>query len=273
MKDHGARVLIPVGIHACNPGPMTGAGNWTWLIEGRVPTLIDAGTGDPRHLQALDEALRGARLAQVLVTHGHSDHASGAPAIAGRESSGRFHKMPWPERDERVAVAWTPIADGDVLEAGDTSLVAVHTPGHAPDHLCFWHQETRTVFCGDLAIQGTTVWIPATGRGEMADYVASLERILSLNPARMMPAHGAVIEDPVPLLRQYIEHRLRREQQVLEALRRGDSSVDAIVGRIYRALQDKLVPFARDSVTAHLQKLEREGRARSAAGAWHIIEP
>jgi glyoxylase-like metal-dependent hydrolase (beta-lactamase superfamily II) len=252
---------------------MTGDGNWTWLIPGRLPTLIDAGTGDPRHLQALDDALGGRPLAQVLVTHGHSDHASGAPAISARMPTAAFLKMPWPERDARLPIRWTPIGDGTLVEAGDTSLLAIHTPGHAPDHLCFWHQETRTVFGGDLVIQGTTVFIPASLQGDMAAYVASLERILALDPLRILPAHGPVIDAPVSLLRRYIAHRREREEQVVAALRLGLADVDAIVRRIYRDLPDALVARARDSVTAHLHKLERDGRARSVEGAWNIIEP
>lgn len=264
--------LNPVAIHAHNPGPMTGAGNWTWLIPGRIPTLIDAGTGDPRHLDALVEALDRATLQQVLVTHSHLDHAAGAPAIAGRMPHARFMKMPWPERDSKWTVEWDALADGDVIAVGDTAVTAIHTPGHAPDHLCFWHPESRTLFGGDLAVQGTTVWIPTSLRGDLSDYMASLERILTLAPARILPAHGAVIEDPQQLLQGYIAHRREREQQVLEALRDGDSDPDAIVERIYRSVTQRLLPLAREGVIAQLIKLEREGRARRDGDAWHIID-
>jgi glyoxylase-like metal-dependent hydrolase (beta-lactamase superfamily II) len=265
--------LIPVAVHAFNPGPMTGEGNSTWLIRGPVPTLIDAGVGEPRHLDALQDALGGDRLAHVLVTHGHGDHASGAPAIAARMPGVAFLKMPWPERDARVPVSWQSIGDGEVIQAGDTSLLAIHTPGHAPDHLCFWHEQSRTLFGGDLAIEGTTVWIPASLQGDMAAYMSSLERTASLNPGRILPAHGPVIDDPVPLLRRYLSHRRRREEQVLDGLRRGYTRVDAIVEQIYRGLAPSLVSRAAGTVTAHLVKLEREGRARADADAWHIIDP
>jgi glyoxylase-like metal-dependent hydrolase (beta-lactamase superfamily II) len=265
--------LIPVALHAFNPGLMTGEGNWTWLIQGRVPTLIDAGVGEPRHLDALEDALRGDVLAQVLVTHGHGDHASGAPAIGARMPDAVFLKMPWPERDARVAVSWQSIGDGDVLQAGDTSLVAIATPGHAPDHLCFWHAESRTVFGGDLAIEGTTVWIPAGLQGDMAAYIASLERIALLNPGKILPAHGPVVDDPAPLLQRYLSHRRVREEQVLDALRHGDTQVGAIVEHIYRGLAPSLVSRAAETVRAHLVKLEHEGRARADADAWHIIDP
>jgi glyoxylase-like metal-dependent hydrolase (beta-lactamase superfamily II) len=265
--------LIPVPLHAFNPGPMTGAGNWTWLIEGRVPTLVDAGVGDPRHVDAIHSALRGAALAQVLVTHGHTDHASGAPALASRMPHARFVKMPWPERDTQYPVGWQPLADNDVIEAGDSTLRALHTPGHAPDHFCFWHAESRSLFCGDLMQRGSTVWIPGGRDGDVGAYIASLERILALEPARVFPAHGPVIDDPVRLLRNYIDHRREREEQVLDALRNGNATTDAITARIYRGLKEQLIPLARESVTAHLRKLEREGRARREGEAWHIIEP
>lgn len=252
---------------------MTGEGNWTWLIGGRVPTLVDAGTGDPRHLAALVEALGGAVLAQVIVTHGHVDHASGAPALAAAFPGARFRKMPWPGRDDRWPAPWEPLQDGDRVEAGDTSLVAIHTPGHAPDHLCFWHQDSRTVFGGDLAVKGMTVYIPSRLQGDLAAYLASLRRILDLRPARLLPAHGGIIEDPDAVLRGYIEHRLEREAQVIDALRAGRADPAAIVAHVYRGLKDSLAPLAVESVEAHLVKLEREGRARRDGNAWLIIEP
>ena len=145
--------MNPVPIHAFNPGPITGAGNWTWLIPGRVPTLVDAGTGDPRHLAALAAALDGATLEQVVVTHSHSDHAAGASAIAERYPEVRFLKMPWPDRDPKWGVSWVAVADGEEIAAGDQTITAVHTPGHAPDHLCLWHPPTRTSSCSVSSAQ------------------------------------------------------------------------------------------------------------------------
>ncbi|MBI2188015.1 MAG: MBL fold metallo-hydrolase [Acidobacteria bacterium] len=249
--------MNPIALHAANPGPMTGTGNWTWLIPGRVPTLIDAGVGETPHLAALDEALGGAALRQVLVTHAHSDHAAGASAIAARTPGVRFRKMPWPARDSRWPVRWERLADGDRIEAGDEHLTVVHTPGHAPDHLCFWHAETRTLFGGDLVIEGTTVYIPASLQGDLAASLASLERVLALVPARILPAHGSAIDDPVRLLREYLEHRREREAQILDALRHGAHDPDAIV--------------ARETVIAHLEKLEHERRAARRGDVWTII--
>ncbi|HXH26198.1 MAG TPA: MBL fold metallo-hydrolase [Vicinamibacterales bacterium] len=280
--------MKPIPIHAFNPGPYTGAGNWTWLIRGRVTTLIDAGTGEPQHLEAIERALDGAALSQVLVTHAHGDHASGAMAIAARFPGARFFKWLWPGRDGRWPVPWEPLQDEATIAAGDEALTVIHTPGHAPDHLCFWHESSRTLFCGDLAQRGTTIYIPSKLQGDLSAYLASLERVLALNPVQLLPAHGPVIDDPERVLRGYIEHRREREAQILEQLRGGAHTPDAIVSRIYRGLTDALVPMARETVLAHLLKLEREGRVRRAAesgpgdaagrsdagaDAWHIIEP
>ena len=252
---------------------MTGAGNWTWLIPGRVPTLIDAGVGNPRHLDAVATALGDTVLVQVLVTHGHTDHASGVTAIAERMRGVRFRKMPWRGRDDIYPVRWESLADNDVVPAGDTSVLALHTPGHSPDHICFFHEETRSLFCGDLVQRGGTIWIPGNEHGDVGAYIGSLERMLALEPARAFPAHGPVIDEPVRLLRSYIDHRREREEQVIDALRQGDATPQAITTRIYRGLKESLLSLARESVTAHLRKLEREGRARREGDAWHIIEP
>jgi glyoxylase-like metal-dependent hydrolase (beta-lactamase superfamily II) len=271
--------LNPIPIHAFNPGPYTGDGNWTWLIPGRVTTLVDAGTGEPQFLDALSHALNGAALSQVIVTHGHTDHASGVTALAARFPGVRFLKMPWPERDGRWPAPWEALVDGATIAAGDDSLTAIHTPGHAPDHLCFWHADSRTMFCGDLAQKGTTIYIPPNLQGDLIAYLTSLERVLALRPARLLPAHGPVIDDPDAVLRGYLEHRQEREQQIVGLLREGAMSPDAIVTRLYRGLNETLVPMARESVLAHLLKLEREGLVRRegdaarAEHAWHIIEP
>jgi glyoxylase-like metal-dependent hydrolase (beta-lactamase superfamily II) len=261
-----------LALQAFNPGPMTGAGNWTWLVPGRAPTLIDAGVGDPRHLDAIEEALGGALLEQVVVTHGHSDHASGAPAIAARFPEARFLKIAWPDRDARWPVAWEPVGDGGLVAAGDARLLALHTPGHAPDHLCLWHEETRTLFGGDLVQKGATVWIPAGADGDLAAYLASLERVRALRPARILPAHGPAIEDPPALIDRYLAHRRERDGQILDALRAGAADPQAIAARVYRGLRPEVAPRARETVVAHLLKLEREGLVGRRGDAWHIMD-
>jgi hydroxyacylglutathione hydrolase len=263
--------VIP--IHAFNPGPMTGEGNWTWLLPGLVPTLVDAGTGEPAHLAAIEQALEGARLSQVLVTHAHGDHASGVVALARRFEGVRFLKMFWEERDRRWPVDWERLVDGQPVVAGDETLSAVHTPGHAPDHLCFWHDASRTLFSGDLAVKGSTVYIPSNLGGDLVQYLASLERVLALAPSRLLPAHGPVIDDPNAVLRGYISHRRRREEQILAALAEGDRTPDALMPIVYPGLKEHLANVVRETILAHLVKLEREGRAGRRGDAWHMIGP
>src|SRR5439155_23724931 len=146
-------MLSPVLLSAHNPSPMTGAGNNTYLLAGGdgSATLVDAGVGEPAHLADLAVALdaRRARLDLVLVTHGHRDHAAGAPAIARAHPSAVFAKLPWPDEDAQYGVAWRTLDDGEVIVgAGGEPLTVIHTPGHSPDHLAFWHKPTRTVFTG-----------------------------------------------------------------------------------------------------------------------------
>lgn len=248
---------------------MTGAGNWTYFLPGRHPVLIDAGVGDPRHLEAIGRA-RAEGPGHVLVSHAHGDHISGTGALAARWPETRFSKMPWPERDVTHGVQWRALADGDVVPAGDGELHVVHTPGHAPDHLTFWHPPTRSALSGDLVVAGTTVVIPASMGGSLRAYLASLERLLSLGPARLLPAHGEPIDQPERLIRQYLAHRREREKQVIAALQRGLCSADALVTQIYMGLADALVPMARESVVAHLHKLEDDGVVRREGEDWAL---
>ena len=256
-------------IHAANPGPYTGDGNWTYLIPGASPVLIDAGVGNPQHLDRLAE-LAPQGPAEVLVTHAHSDHSSGAPAIHARWARTGFAKLPWPEKDARFDVVWKPLADGDRVNTAEGVLEAVHTPGHSPDHLAFWHAGSRTLFVGDLLIAGNTVFIPASSGGSLAAYLGSLHRLASLRPAVALPAHGPVIEDPIAVIERYLEHRKQREEQVLSALESGADSVEVITQRIYATHSTALIPLAKESVLAHLQKLLHEGRVGRHGERWTL---
>jgi len=253
-----------------NPGPYTGAGNNTYVISGETPTLVDAATGEAAHLRALADALAPTRLTQVLVTHAHSDHADGCDPIAERWPAAVFRKMPWPEPDRLQSVECVPVADGDRIPAGDGTLLAVHTPGHAPDHLCFLDEASGTLFSADLVVLGSSVVIPASRGGSLAQYLSSLRRVLALAPQRMLPAHGCAIDDPAAVLIQHLEHRQRREDQIVAALRAGDRRPDAIVDWLYEGLEPGLKGLARESVVAHLVKLEEEGRARSDGEEWEL---
>jgi glyoxylase-like metal-dependent hydrolase (beta-lactamase superfamily II) len=259
--------MKPLALHAANPGPFTGEGNWTYLIDGDVPVLIDSGVGNGAHLEAIDAAA-GDRALHLVVTHAHSDHISGAPAIVARRPSTRLSKMPWAERDRDLA--WQPLQDGDQVATGQGDLLVIHTPGHAPDHVCLWHEASRTLFVGDMLVQGTTVMIPASHGGSLVDYLRSLDRLLALNAARALPAHGPPIDDPAALIRHYIEHRAQREAQVQAALEAGARTIDELLARIYPGLQPALEPMARESLLAHLVKLASDGRAEPREGSWTV---
>ena len=248
---------------------MTGSGNWTYFLPGLHPTLIDAGVGAAAHLSALEQA-RPDGPGHVLVSHAHSDHIAGTDALRSRWPDTIFSKLPWPERDVRFPAPWQPLHDGQVIAAGDGELEVVHTPGHAPDHVAFWDAATRTLYSGDLVVSGTTVVIPASSGGSLAAYLRSLERVLALRPARLLPAHGPPIDDPTEVIGRYIAHRLEREQQVLDGLRNGARTLDALVTRIYIGLNPALVAMARESVSAHLRKLEDEGIVRRDGEEWGI---
>jgi glyoxylase-like metal-dependent hydrolase (beta-lactamase superfamily II) len=262
--------MKPILLHAANPGPFTGDGNWTYLIPGEKPLLIDAGVGKASHLEAL-AAAAPAGPARVLVTHAHSDHALGAPAIRSRWPAAEFWKKPWPEKDQAIAVPWQALADGDRVHTPEGDLEVIHTPGHSPDHVALWHAESRTVFAGDLLVLGTTVFIPASSGGSLADYLQSLRRLLALEPITAWPAHGPAIDDPAALIHRYLDHRREREAQVLAALGADGATVEQITIAIYVGLKDALAPMARESVLAHLLKLEHEGRVRRDGGRWAAV--
>ena len=243
-------------LHAGNASEWTGpTGNNTYLLPGVHAALVDAGVGHAAHLDALAGALHGEPLSRILITHGHVDHASGVPALAAR----------WPAVRVRGA-GYEPLREGERIPAGDTELVALHTPGHAPDHFCFFEETTGDLYCGDLLRLGGTIVIPASRGGDLQQYLASLERVRELRPRRLLPGHGPVIGDPIGIVESYIAHRAERDRQILAAIADGFTTPETIVPRVYGALPPPLVSAAADSVRAHLIKLRREGRIPDYAG-------
>jgi glyoxylase-like metal-dependent hydrolase (beta-lactamase superfamily II) len=235
-----------------NPSEWTGpTGNNTYLFPGAPSILIDAGVGHPEDVGAIASALDGAPLDMVLITHGHKDHAAGVPALLER----------WPHL-RVLGAGGEPIHNGDVFENSEVRLSALHTPGHAPDHFCFVDARSGDIFCGDLARAGGTIVIPTSTGGDLRAYLDSLRLVRGMHPPRLLPAHGPLIDEPTVVLDMYLAHRAEREAQVRAALAAGCLTADEIVARIYPRLSSGLIPAARESVLAHLQKIrEDDGRS------------
>jgi glyoxylase-like metal-dependent hydrolase (beta-lactamase superfamily II) len=242
-----------------NPGMMTGPGTNTYLVGIDEVAVIDPGPADDEHLDAI-VAAGGDRIEWILCTHTHGDHSPGAAGLKERTGA---EVLAFTDRDGLVCDRH--LVDGDVIEGSEFALRAVHTPGHASNHLCFLLERERMLFSGDHVMNGSTVVITPTD-GDMGQYLASLERLLAWTPAlaSIAPAHGHVIEDPAAKLTEYLTHRRQREAQVLDALRATGSTgagTAALVASIYTDVPEVLHPVARYSVWAHLRKLVDDGAA------------
>jgi glyoxylase-like metal-dependent hydrolase (beta-lactamase superfamily II) len=246
-------------LRANNASPWTGpTGNNTYLLPGGVPALIDAGIGDVSHLDAVAGALAGVPLARLFLTHGHPDHVGGLPAILER----------WPS----VQVVRFAESIEDRLAAGDTALRPLYTPGHSPDHLCFFDEQSGDLYCGDLVRAGGSIVIPASKGGNLRHYLESLASVRALRPRRLLPGHGPIIDDPEAILDEYVKHRHEREEQIVAALRAGSRSPEQITALVYGELSTALSAAAADSVLAHLVKLHDEGRAFVSDDGWRLNE-
>jgi glyoxylase-like metal-dependent hydrolase (beta-lactamase superfamily II) len=252
-----------VRVRAGNPGMMTGSGTNTYLVGRDRLMVIDPGPDDPRHLDAVATAGAG-RIRSILVTHTHPDHAPGAARLAawtGAERVG-FASRDGFTADRMVGDGWTPDPPGPRIRA-------VATPGHASNHLCYLLDReggeagpTRVLFTGDHVMDGSTVVISPPD-GDMGAYLASLRRVLALDPPVdvIAPGHGELIVDPSRVVAGIVEHRLRRGEKVADALRSaGRATVDQLVPAVYDDVEWERYPVARRSLWAHLQLLAAEGR-------------
>ena len=203
-------------IVAPNPGMMTGPGTNTYLVGIDEIVVVDPGPDDKGHLDAI-AGCGGDRIRWIVCTHTHPDHSPGAAGLQARTGA---EVLAYDARDD-LAID-RPLSDGDVIEATEFVLRAVHTPGHASNHLCFVLEQERLLFSGDHIMEGSTVVISPPD-GDMAVYLASLERVKTLRPRlrTIAPGHGHLIDDPAVRLAGYITHRLEREAAILAALEAG----------------------------------------------------
>ena len=260
-------------ILAPNPSIMTGPGTNTIVLGGgeEGASVIDPAVDDHDYLDAIIQAgaERGG-IRRILITHGHPDHIGGAGALRNRlgVSIYAFSKQGVPFADEEVA-------DGATFPAGDDTLQALHTPGHRFDHLCFLLEKQRTLFAGDL-ISGITTNVIAPPDGDMHDYLDSLKRLQEVEISEIVPAHGPVITGAQAKISEYIQHRMLREQQVIQALEvlHPGATIAEMVPQIYMDVDPKLHAIAAWTVEAHLIKLEREGLVEKLGqNRWALVRP
>jgi glyoxylase-like metal-dependent hydrolase (beta-lactamase superfamily II) len=258
-------------IVAPNAGPFTGPGTNTYLVGIDEVAVIDPGPADDAHVDAIIGASMKERVRWVLLTHFHQDHAPGTARLVretGAEVLASTKKLP---KESPIAVDRV-IGEGDTIEGTEFGLEVLHTPGHAPEHLCYLLEEERVLFTGDNVLDGMySVINPARG-GDMQTYIATLERLERLRISRLCPGHGDVIEEPKPRIRDYLEHRRAREAQILKLVKKQPAKIPALVATIYgdTDLPPELVEAAAWQVQAHLVKLKRDGKVTgtSAKSVW-----
>jgi len=247
---HVSRVVAP------NPGPYTGPGTNTWIVDaGPVVAVIDPGPDDDRHLAALNKRLAQRTVGVVLVTHSHPDHLPLADRFATQHGA--------------TVRRYPDLHDGDIVRVGNLNITALYTPGHSADHLAFLLALDGALFTGDLILgQGSSmVTYP---EGDVAAYLRSLERLAALRPRILFPGHWDPVPDAMAKIEEYRKHRLEREAQVLAEVQRGGGTAFELTRRVYGQLDEKLMFAAEMTMRAHLKKLVDERAVRERGD---IYEP
>ena len=251
-----------------NPGPFTWRGTNTWLIgQGRV-AVLDPGPADAAHLAAILRATAGETITHILVSHTHRDHSPGVAALQAATGARSYgfgpHLTPPDHGGEGGDHSFTPdvtLEDGAVLEGDGFRLTALHTPGHCANHLCFV-REDGVVFSADHVMSwSTTVVSPPDG--DMAAYMASLEKLAARDARLYLPGHGPPLPNPAPFVAALSAHRREREAKLRDALRiaRRATALELVPAVYGPVLDAKLVPAAARSLLSHLIKLAAEGEA------------
>ena len=256
---------------ADNPGPFTFTGTGTYLVGSGEVAVIDPGPDDPAHLAALMRALDGERVSAIVTTHTHQDHSPLAAALA-KATGAQVRGLPAPRIEEATIRldeghdrGFRPdalVTDGDRIAGPGWTLEAMTTPGHASNHLCYALLEENALFSGDH-VMGWSTTVVSPPDGDMADYLASLDKVASRGFSTLWPTHGPPVLEPGPFLAAYKAHRLEREGQILAQVAQGRARIPDMVRQIYAEVDPRLHPAAAHSVLAHLIKLAREGRVRN----------
>lgn len=246
---------------APNPGVMTGPGTNTYIFGAGPTFVIDPAIDDEEYLDAVQAA--SGDVAEILITHRHPDHVGGAIALSARTGA-RVRAF---GEEPAGGAPVVPIEDGERFISGAASLVAMHTPGHASDHLCFYFEGAASLFAGDNVLgEGTAVIAPPDG--SMSDYMQSLERMQALHIDRIYTGHFRPLDGGRAVIERYIEHRLERERKILATLSGGPLGIEEIVARAYEDTPVHLHSIAEYSALAHLEKLMLEKKVRSEDDLW-----
>jgi glyoxylase-like metal-dependent hydrolase (beta-lactamase superfamily II) len=253
---------------APNPGMMTGPGTNTYLVGSREIAVIDPGPKIDAHIEAI-RAQAGGGIRWILATHTHPDHSPAAKPLADLTGAVLLGRPAPPGKvQDKSFKPERVLDDGDLLETDEFTLRAVHTPGHASNHVCFRHEALRWLFTGDHIMSGSTVVIDPPD-GNMKHYLASLERLKSLDLKALAPGHGEVIDDPAGAIDWLIAHRLERESRVVAALATHPGlTLTELTPYVYDEVDPGLHRLASRSLLAHLGKLEVEQRALCTDGRW-----
>jgi glyoxylase-like metal-dependent hydrolase (beta-lactamase superfamily II) len=262
---------------AHNPSAFTSTGTQSYIVGSDTVAVIDPGPDLPGHLDALVQAVGGRRVAAILCTHTHRDHSPAARPLAERTGAPIIGCAPLsleavgPRADASFDGDYSPdrvLKDGERLQVGAAELIAVATPGHTSNHLCFAWRDV--LFTGDHVMGwSTTVVVPPDG--DMAAYMASLDKLRQRQDRIYYPAHGPAVTNPQQYVRHLMGHRMHRERQILKLIGEQPRDVPDIVANAYPGLDPRLTAAAGGSVLAHLRDLERRGLVERQGDVWTVV--